>query len=178
MDEVPFMYTDLGEVGLIKWTLDYTMDWVIGTFESIPESCLFGRPRPNINAPAWIFGHIAVTERSHVAGFIQGNCSDIPEGWGPIFKGHGPPDEEDLKGAAKSRAHLISSWRGVRQQTHEYLDAISDADLKEEPKTSVLGENDPNRRNPVREFFVMTIQHQNHHWGQLSIVQKLLEGEA
>ena len=70
---------------------------------------------------------------------------------------------------------LIDYWRGVRAKTVAYLDRITDADLKEVPGDEfLLGEKDPNRQNPRREWFVMTIQHQHYHWGELSAVGKLL----
>jgi uncharacterized damage-inducible protein DinB len=168
------MYTDMSERDLIKWTLDYTMPWIIDTFEAISDERICIRPREHINSAGWIFGHIAVKERIHIAGFAQG-FNDIP---GEFHMFHGfppPPTEEQLREVIKSKETLIDYWRKVRQQTHEYLDRLSDADLKKVPEKSVIRDGEPNRDNPIREFFVMTIQHQNCHWGQLQIIQKLWE---
>ena len=41
MTEKPFMYMDMSERDLLKWTLNYTMPWVIDTFLAIPDD-----PRP------------------------------------------------------------------------------------------------------------------------------------
>ncbi len=36
---------------VIKYNLDYTMDWLIRKFESVPDDRIWVRPKPNINAP-------------------------------------------------------------------------------------------------------------------------------
>ena len=40
-----------------------------------------------------------------------------------------------------------------------------------------MPEGGPNRHNPIREFFIMVIQHQNYHWGQLRTVARLYSKE-
>jgi uncharacterized damage-inducible protein DinB len=165
------MYTDMGERALLAWQLDYTMSWVIGAFEAIPEDALCRRPRANINAPGWIFGHIAVTERLHVGGFLEA-VHDIPDGFDVFRAPH--PAEQDIRRAIDSADALIDYWRAVRRKTRAYLDRITDADLKQVPARSLLRDDDPNRQNPIREWFVMTIKHQNQHWGQLEIIARLL----
>ena len=172
-EDKPFMYTDISERELIKWMLGYTMDWIIETFEAIPDDAMCVRPRPNINAPAWIFGHIVVTERFHVGGVLEG-VNDIPEEF-RVFRAR-KPTEEQIRAAFKSKAWLVDYWRDVRAKTEAYLDRITDADLKEVPgDETVLPDGDPNRGNPRREWFVMTIQHQNCHWGELRVIEKLLK---
>ena len=65
--------------------------------------------------------------------------------------------------AIGNKASIISYWDSVREQTHGYLDALSDEDLRNVP--GHMGE--PFNNSPVREFFAMTIHHQNYHFGQL-----------
>ncbi len=173
MDQTPFMYTDMTERDLLRWVLDYTMPWVIETFEAIPDDCLAVRPRPHINAPGWIFGHIAVTERVHVGHALEG-ADDVPGSFA-VFRS-AAPIEEETRQAIESKASLVDYWREVRAKTRTYLDRISDEDLKEIPAHSLLTHED-NRYNPVREWFVMTIQHQNLHWGELEIIGKLIASD-
>jgi uncharacterized damage-inducible protein DinB len=172
MSEKPFMYRDMTECELLRWALDYRMDPVIDTFRSIPEEHAWVRPRPNVNSSAFIFGHIAVTERSHIGRFLQG-VEDIPATFRP-FRASRPKDE-DIRAAVASKEALIDYWREVRAKTHGYLDRLTDADLKKVPETSALPVDDPNRGNPIREWFIMTIEHQNQHWGQLEIIAKMVE---
>jgi len=69
-------------------------------------------------------------------------------------------------------------WHEVRKQTHEYLDRLTDADLKGIPETSILPDNDVMRNKPIREYFVMTIEHQNYHRGQLQTIRVLAESAS
>ena len=174
MNDRPFMYTDMSERDLLGWNLNYTMERVIAAFEVIPQDRLCVRPRPNISAPAWIFGHIVVTERFHVGWVLEG-VDDVPEPFW-VFRDM-DPDDEKLRQAVESRQALIDYWREVRGKTESYLARITDADLKEVPTDSLLPDGDPNRQNPIREWFVMTIQHQNVHMGQLEIIAQLIEAD-
>jgi hypothetical protein len=67
----------------------------------------------------------------------------------------------------------VSYWRVVRQQTQDYLGKITDADLGKVPETS-LHPPGGNRDNPIREWSIMTIQHQNKNQGELCIVKRLI----
>jgi uncharacterized damage-inducible protein DinB len=173
MAEEPIIYTDMSERDFIKWNLDYTMGRTIETFESIPEDRLCLRPGPNINAPGWIFGHIVTAERAMIGGFAQG-VMDIPgEYW--VFSGQSIPNESQLRDAFEPRDALTSYWHKVRKQTHDYLDQLTDADLKNIPDSSILPDSSAMRMKPIREYFVMTIEHQNYHRGQLQTVRALIE---
>ena len=54
-----------------------------------------------------------------------------------------------------------------------FLDALSSGDLAKGPAQSTLRDDDGNRHNPIREFFIMAIHHQNYRRGQLRMVAKL-----
>ena len=71
----------------IRYSLDYTIDWLIRNFELVPDDRIWVRPRPSINAPGWIFAHVVVTEREHVGTCGQG-IDDIPADWLRIFRIH------------------------------------------------------------------------------------------
>lgn len=163
-----------GERFFIGWALDYSMDWTIRVFQAIPETDTWVRPAPGIVAPGWTFGHIAVTERVHIGRFCQG-IDDIPANYN-IFYPRDPQEitETQLRKAVSSKDELVAYWREVRGKTLRYLESLSDEDLKLVPEKS-LHPPGPNRDNPVREWFLMTIQHQNHNWGRLCVVQKLVE---
>lgn len=176
MMEKPIQYTDMSERDFIKWNLDYTMEQIIKEFQSMPEEHLCVRPKPNINAPGWIFGHIMCAERAMIAGFTQG-VMDIPgKYW--VFSGQSIPTESQLRDVLEPKDALISYWHEIRRQTHEYLDQLTDADLKNTPEASILPDNDPLRNKPIREYFVMTIEHQNYHRGQLQTIRALIESAS
>jgi len=178
MSDKPVQYRDISEREVLRYALDYTMPWIIDTFKAIPDDHVAVRPRPNINAPGYVFGHIAVTERKHVGMFLE-SVKDIPEKY-MIFFGSGgcceqSHSEDEIRAAIESKNTLISYWQSVREKTRAYLDRISDADLKTVPEKTLHPDNHPNRHNPIREWFVMTIQHQNCMMGWLEIIKRLFE---
>ena len=175
MTEESTQYTDMSERDFIKWNLDYTMGQTIEVFEAIPTDHLCIRPRPNINAPGWIFGHI-ITAEAMIGGFTQG-VMDIP-GKYAVFAGWFIPTESQLRDVLEPKDDLISYWHEVRKQTNEYLNQLTDADLKKIPEASILSDNDPLRNKPIREYFVMTIEHQNYHRGQLQTIRALIESDS
>ena len=124
---------------------------------------------------AQIFGHIILTERGHIGCFLQ-TKRDIPEKYN-VFGSLTccDPTEDEVRKAMGSREELISYWQAVREQTNAYLDSITDADLKEVPKVTLLPDDDPNRHNPTSEWFVMTIKHQNMAWGEIHMIRRILE---
>ncbi|MDQ1326890.1 MAG: hypothetical protein QG641_170, partial [Candidatus Poribacteria bacterium] len=141
MAEEPIQYTDMSERDFIKWNLDYTMGQTIEFFEAIPPDHLCIRPMPNINAPGWIFGHIITAERAMIGGFTQG-VMDIPRKY-VVFSGlWSIPTELQLRDVLEPKDDLISYWHEVRKQTNEYLDQLTDADLKKIPEVSILPDND------------------------------------
>ncbi|MCL5271369.1 MAG: DinB family protein [bacterium] len=163
--------SEMSERRFIEYILAYTMDPIIKTFRAIPDQWLCRRPHPYINAPGWIFGHIAVTERKHVGLFLE-NMDDIPHRF-RLFHSGSRPSEAEIAAAIESKEQLIAYWRGVRQMTLRYLDGITDDDLAGVSSSAWLGSNDPNLENPRREWFVMTVQHQNYHWGQLDVIREM-----
>lgn len=175
MEDKPFMYTDMSECDVYRWQLDYTMPMIIEDFESIPDDRLGWRPAEKSRSAGQIFGHVISTERRHIRGFLQG-INDMEKDeklfWSLTFR---DPTVEDVQKAIPSKRQLIDSWREVRNQTHEYLDSIQDDYLKEIPRKTILPDNDPNRENPVREWFVATIKHQNMAWGEIHMIRRILE---
>jgi hypothetical protein len=174
-DQPGFMYTDLGERGLILWGLDYSMKWIIDIFRVIPDERLATQPAKGVPSPGWTFGHIAVAERAHIGRVLQ-HVDDIPSQYN-VFYGHQYPvaaTEEQVRAAIRSKDDLISYWREVRGKTASYLASITDQDLKKIPDPRPP-EGDPNRDNAIREWLLMTLQHQNHNWGRLATVKALIE---
>lgn len=172
MDQAYFMYGPMDEAAFIRYVLDYTMERAIETFRRIPEDGLCGRPQAALNPPAWIFGHIAVTERKHVGYFLEG-VDDIPARY-HLFHTGARWAEDEVRKAFDTKDELIGYWREVREKTVRYLQSIRDEDLRRPPESEFIDQAGPNRENPMREWFVMTIQHQNYHWGQLAAIEALL----
>jgi uncharacterized damage-inducible protein DinB len=169
MNDLPSSYRAMSKRELIKWTLNYTKDWAVETFRRIPDERLASRAHPSINSAAWLFAHIAVTERKHIGLALEG-IDDVPAKY-RIFHAGSHPTDDQVSDAYGSKEELIAYWQDVRAKTEQYLDSITDEDLCAVSPVEFGG---PNRHNPRREWFVMTIQHQNYHWGQLAVVEKII----
>lgn len=159
-----FMFTDCGERATLLWLLNYHFPKILGSVNGISYEFLFRRPAKHLNPPGWIFAHMAVKERDHIAGFAQGT-NDVPAEYA-IFRGGYLPSEDEMRAAMTNITEITAYYHKVRGQTADYLASISDSDLKNVPRHV--------NQDPIREFLVMTIQHQYYHWAQLEIIRKLL----
>jgi hypothetical protein len=169
-----FGYQDIGEKGFIEWSLAYTMDPIIECFQAVPEGQRRERVLGKVSAPCCIMGHIALNEENLLKGFAQGiterKCPFPPE----LFDVFRPPTHGQLKEGIPDSLKLIDYWRTVRDETLTYLRKLTPEELRQRPEKSTLRDGDGNRDNPVREFFIMAIQHQNCHWGELRAICKIL----
>ena len=176
-EEKFFGYQDIGEKGLIKWLLDYTMEPIIECFLAIPEDQRYRAVLDKLPAPCRVLGHIALNEELLIGGFVQG----VPERRCPfpgrLFDIFQTPTEEQLKEGIPDSEQVVGYWREVREDTVRYLDGMPTDDLRRRPAESILPEGGGNRDNPIREFFIMAIQHQNCHWGELRAICKILGAE-
>ena len=171
----PDMYTDMSERDFIRWNLEYSMRRVLATWDAIPEEHICEAPKPYLAAPAFVFGNIAVKERIHHAGFA-GGTNDIPEKY-RLFHGFQMPTRAELEAAVDSKQALVDYWEEVREKTLQLLAGMSDCDLKNVPEKSVIPDGQPNRDNPIREAYVMSIMNQNARWGELRVLQSVIENE-
>jgi hypothetical protein len=158
------MYTDCGERATLLWLLNYHFPKILASIDGIPAESLFRPPIRYLNPPGWIFAHMAVKERDHIAGFVQGD-SDVPARY-TIFRGGRIPSEDEMRAAVTGAAELTAYYRQVRNKTADYLASIEDSQLKEVPGHV--------SQDPIREFLVMTIQHQHYHWAQLETIRRIL----
>jgi hypothetical protein len=172
-EETFFGYQDIGEKGFIKWSLDYSLDRMIDCFLSIPEPQIYVRLFDELNAPCWILGHVALNEEGLIKGFAQGIRERICPYPTRLFDGWAVPTEAEFHEAHVSPQGLADYWRAVRTETIRYLEDLSEDGLKRPPVRSILRDDEDNRHNPIRAFFIMAIQHQNVHWGQLQMIAKL-----
>lgn len=176
MEDKPYMYTDMSERDFIRWNLEYSMRRVLATWDAIPEEYICKQPKQYLAAPAFVFGNIAVKERIHHAGFA-GGINDVPKKYF-LFHGFRMPTQSELEAAVESKQSLVDYWKEVRQGTLQLLDAMSDSDLKKIPEMSVIPDGQPNRSNPIRESYVMSIMNQNVRYGELRVLQSIIQNET
>ncbi len=173
-EETFFGYRDIGEKGFIEWSLGYTMAPIIECFEAIPVEHRYTRALDKLNAPCCILGHIALNEEALLKGFAQDTSErrcPFPQRLFDVFS---VPSEEQLREGIPDSSKLVDYWRTVREDTLTYLRGLSPEHLRSRAEKSTLSEGDGNRDNPIREFFIMAIQHQNCHWGELRAICRIL----
>lgn len=176
MSEETFLgYQDIGEKGFIEWSLNYVLDPIIECFMAVPEAKRYERILGTLSAPCCILGHIALNEEVLLMGFAQGIAQRRCPFQRELFNVLSPPTEEQLREGIPDSSRLVEYWRAVRNETIAYLKKLTPDQLRQRPERSVLREGDPNRDNPIREFFIMAIGHQNSHWGELRAICKILE---
>lgn len=173
----PIMHGNMSERYLFKWQLDYTMEPIIDDFRAIPDDRIFWRPTRNTWSAGQLFAHMAVTERKHIGCILQG-VDDIPKQFRifiSLSRCH--PTDEEVCQAIRSKENIIRYWQEVRRLTFAYLDGITDQDLQKIPeKIPEKNRLDPDRRDPVREWFIMTIKHQNMAGGEIHLIRRMIEG--
>ncbi|MDA3960122.1 MAG: hypothetical protein PF961_04995 [Planctomycetota bacterium] len=168
----PIMYTDMSERSFIRWNLEYTFDYMIDTYRSIPADKLLVALAEDMDPPALIFTNTAIKEAIHVQGFNQGKI-DIPDKFRCLLPWQNASDDEKLA-AVSNQEEVIQFFQSVRVNTLAYLENLSDAEMKQVPEKSILPEGAPNRGNPIREALVMTIYQQNLCWGKLIGIKEML----
>jgi hypothetical protein len=172
--ETFFGYEDIGEKGFIRWSLAYTMEPIIECFLAIPETQRYQMVDGKLPPPCSILGHIARNEEFLIRGAAQGNGEFRCPFPARLFDTVDTPAEAELRAGIPDSERLVDYWRDVRADTLAYLDGLDPELLRQRPGKSVLPEGSGNRDNPLREFFLMVIQHQNCHWGELRAICKLL----
>ena len=169
----------MNEQETIVYALDYTMPWVIDIFREFPEDQIYRRPNSNFYAPAFIIGHIAVTERRHVGQFLLA-IDDIPAAYAVFDGGRGYCEqmctEEELRSTA-TREEIIAYWEEVHRQTLDYLNSVTDADLATPPQKTLYPDGGPDRNIPRRDWLIKLIEHQSLLMGQLLAIKRLYENE-
>ena len=168
MPDTPVMYTEMSEVEFIRWSLDYQFPQLVDAIQSIDQEWLFRTPVEGMNPPGHIFCHVWDNEAFLVQALVRGRSHQGK------LKGLSRPNENALRAALGSVEEMAAYAKEVRGGTMEALDELTDDMLKREPKDSAVSEDDPNRHNPIREAFVMAIQHQSYHLGQLRLVERVL----
>ena len=119
------------------------------------------QPGGVINHPAWTLGHLAVS--ADYLGEILGLQSDVPEGWGELFKTGGEPSGDASIYPTKEEILKVLDQKHARN-----AEALPNIDA------SLLTEPHPNERTrlyfPLRGdqiVFLMT-SHEMDHLGQIA----------
>ena len=163
-----------GKQGFIEACLESTMEPIVGCFLAIPEAQRYTRALGTLSAPCCVFAHIALAEERMLKGFTCGIAESRCPFPRDLFNLSQPPTEEQLRQAVPDTSKLVDFWRDVRKDTLEFLKGLTPEDLAKGAERSILPDGHPRRDNPIRDYFMMAINHQVGHWGVLRAISTVL----
>jgi hypothetical protein len=136
--------------------------------DGLSEDQLFWTPDPKGLCVLWQVGHIAHRERTHIGGFLQWLDGVIIP---PPYEVFGPDwhSTEEIRQAVPSVEAVFAWVREVRQQSREYVESLTERDLKQIPATSPGGLS-------VAQWLSITAVHTGLHIGKIQLLRSLVEG--
>lgn len=152
----------------IRGALDASRRHTLLLVEDFTDEELRKPPCPGGNPPAWVLGHIAVSEAELVAA-AGGKAAPIPGGWTELFgSGRTPPAEP---GRYPPREELLGFLKTARDSALNFLHGLSLKDL-DRP----LPEAAPKE---IREFirdlgglFALLLNHEGTHAGGVGVARR------
>lgn len=137
--------------------------------KDLSEEQLLWVPAPTGLCMLWQVGHIAHRERLHIGRFLQGTQGALIPLEYDVF-GHRWCTVEEMLASIGEVDSVLSWVREVRDQSHAYIDTLSEEDWHAVPDTS---EDDLS----VAHWVFITATHTALHIGRIQMLRALVEGE-
>jgi len=136
--------------------------------EGLSEEQLYWVPDPNSFCILWHVGHIAHRERLHIGRFLQGLSGEILlpryEVFGDVWR-----SPEQVREAVGSMEEVLAWAHEVREESHEYIDSLSDDDFARVSPISEFGLS-------VAHWLFITTAHTALHLGRIQFLRALATG--
>jgi hypothetical protein len=141
----------------------------IAEVRGLSEEQLLSVPHDNALCALWHVGHIAHRERTHIGHFLQGLEGEYISARFDVF---GPEwaSPTEVREAMGTVADVYEWVRGVRRQSHAYIDSLSDEDWTRVPLRS-------DGELSVAHWVLITAAHTAVHIGRIQWLRAWLEGE-
>jgi len=155
---------------LTHWMYDRGF-WYTDPFREIKgldEAQLFWVPAPNSLCALWHVGHIAHRERLHIGRFLQGIEGPLNPPAYDVF-GHEWASVSAVREAIGSVDEVLDWVRGVRAESHAYIDTLNDDDFDQVLETCEFGLS-------VAHWLQITACHTALHIGRIQMLRALIEG--
>jgi len=156
--------SDLIETGLN--TLGFSRGFLMNLLEATPDDAFFKVPCTGGNHPAWIVGHLALTDDSFLAS-RTGKASSLPESWDKLF-GMKSESVEDTS-IYPSREELTVKLVSTREALIDWLKSLSDEQLLE----PITGDWSQFAKNPASLMGTIA-WHEGLHAGQIGVVRRMI----
>ncbi|MCL4504850.1 MAG: DinB family protein [Chloroflexi bacterium] len=135
----------------------------------LTDEQLLWAPTPNNLPILWHVGHIAHRERTHIGLFLQGLSPPIIPPEHEVFGVEWRPIEQ-LRRSVRSVQAVLEWVREVREQSHLFIDSLTDADYQRVPPTSAEGLS-------VAHWLFITTAHTAVHIGRIQLLRAMILGK-
>jgi len=137
--------------------------------DGLTDEQLFWIPDPNSLPIIWHVGHIAHRERIHIGQFLQGLQGNlIPsqfEVFGPVWC-----SVDEIRKSVGSVQEVLDWVKKVREESHNYIDSLSDDDFHTVTETSEEGLS-------TAHWLFITSSHTALHIGRIQLLRALIENK-
>jgi hypothetical protein len=147
-------------INVLKFARTVSMDMLKG----YPENKYTWQTGPEDNHPAWVMGHLAMTD-VWIAGALGAPGTTAPAGWDKLFGGGAKPSSDPK--AYPPIAELKKHFDGNRAAILNWIEAASDQDLAMSLKEKSGGF----ALDPVDAAFKLA-WHEGWHFGQVATLRK------
>ena len=134
----------------------------------LDEDGLFWVPDENNLCMLWHVGHIAHRERLHIGRFVEDLDGPIVP---PRYEVFGPDwcSVEKVRDSIDSVSGVLDWVTGVRQQSRDLIESLSDDDFHRVPPSSEAGLS-------IAHWLFITVSHGAMHIGRIQLLRAMLEG--
>ena len=139
----------------------------INEIKGLTEEQLYWIPSSNSMCTLWHIGHIAHRERYHIGYFLQGIKNNLIT---PKYEVFGPEwcSLKKLQKTIKSVKDVFSWVKDVRQNSHKYIESLTDEDYFSIPQTS-------EENLSVAHWLYITAAHTALHIGRIQLLRSIIE---
>ncbi|HED53575.1 MAG TPA: DinB family protein [Phycisphaerales bacterium] len=146
--------------------LGFSRGFLMSLLEATPDEAFFKVPCSGGNHPAWIVGHLALTDAFFLAD-LSGQALGVPESWNELFG----MKTESVEDASKypSRQELTERLVSTREAMIGWLKSLSDEQLLK----PIEGDLSQFAKNPAVLMGTLA-WHEGLHTGQIGVVRRMV----
>ena len=158
--------------GFVVMAMETARSMTLAGVEGLTDEEMMFQPKPGMNHPLWLLGHVATSENGLILHACAGKTL-LPEGWAEKF-GIGSQPVGDAK-AYPTKEEVVATLATLHAEAIAYVKMLKEADLSSLP---VGIERFPKpaqeRFNTVMKCLTGHITHEASHAGQMAVLRRLM----
>ena len=140
--------------------------------EGLTDEEMMFQPKPGLNHPLWLLGHIAESENGLILSFCKGE-NLLPEGWHGKFGIGSKPDAD--AGGYPSKDEILAHMEKVHAAAVAYVESLTPDDLdRRPPGIDHLPERAQEMFSTIGKCIYHHVGHACAHAGQITMLRRLL----